>query len=327
MARDLERMLVGLRGWLADGARLSAVVPVSTGHSNETYFLEGIDRVLRMPPSEEGLLPPYDMAGQHAVLAAMGRTPGAPPVPRVHELGTDPALIGDPFFVMERLYGTAFEYVTPDWLLAAPPAVPERMCAQWIGAITALHALPVAVMPAATRSVVDEARHWLAVAEGAEAAPVLIEVLRDLVAAPPRASGPPTPIHGDPKHGNCLWNERGDLLAVLDWEMAGVGEPLLDLGYILQFYDQGEYKLGSAGYEVPGWWPRQRVIDTWQAATGRAAPDLDRYEALEVAKVAAIIALGHHLYRTGRARDPRFAAWEAVILPYVKLAARLAGRG
>jgi aminoglycoside phosphotransferase (APT) family kinase protein len=324
MGRDIAAMRAGLRAWLADGARVTGIVPLSTGHSNETYLLEGLDRILRMPPSAEGLLPPYDMAAQHAVLAAMGSAPGGPPVPAVFELCTDAAVIGDPFFVMARLAGEAFEYHTPEWLLAAPPDVRSAMCAQWIGAVTAVHRLPVAAMPAAVRTIEDEARHWLDVAAGAEAPAALLDVLRDLVRAPPPPSGPPTPIHGDPKHGNCLWDRSGRLLALLDWEMAGVSEPLLDLGYILQFYDQGEHKLGSAGYELPGWWSRSQVIETWEAATGRRARAVHRFEALEVAKVAAIIALGHHLYVTGRARDPRFAGWQVVIPGYVALAVRLA---
>ena len=324
MSRDLGRMLDGLRRYLDCGTRLHSIVPLSTGHSNETYRLEGIDRILRMPPSKEGLLPPYDMAAQHAVLAAMAAQKDGPPVPRVFELCTDPQLIGDEFFLMECLQGEAFEYSTPAWLQEAPATLRDHMCAQWIGAITAVHGLPVSAMPAAARSVVAEAQHWLTVAQSVDAPPALIAVLEDLVARPPAASGPPTPIHGDPKHGNCLWNRQGKLLALLDWEMAGISEPLLDVGYIMQFYDQGDAPLGSAGYELPGWWSKERTIDAWQQATGRTAVDVNRYEALEVAKVAAIIALGVHLYRSGRAPDPRFASWEAIVPNYVRLAQRCA---
>ena len=78
MARDLQRMAHGLRGYLKDGARITGIVALSTGHSNETYLVEGIDRILRMPPSEEGLLPPYDMARQHAILDAVGKAAGRP---------------------------------------------------------------------------------------------------------------------------------------------------------------------------------------------------------------------------------------------------------
>lgn len=326
MARDLDRMLGALRDYLGAGAALTAIVPLSTGHSNETYLLTGIERILRMPPSEEGLLPPYDMARQHAVLAAMAAAADGPPVPAVFELCVDPTVIGDPFFVMEKLAGEAFEYTVPAWLAAAPASLPDAMCRQWIGAVTAVHRLPATDMPAAARSPVDEARHWLGVAEGAAAPAPLLEVLRDLVAAPPRPSGPVTPVHGDPKHGNCLWRHDGTLLALLDWEMAGVGEPMTDLGYIAHFHDQGEVRLASAGYELDGWWSKAQMVAAWEAATGRQARDLARYEALAVGKIAAIIALGYHLFASGRTRDPRFEAWQSVIPAYVGMAVRLAAR-
>lgn len=326
MARDLERMKEGLRRHLAGGEALTEIVPLSTGHSNETYLLHGIDRILRMPPSKEGLLPPYDMARQHAVLAAVGSSPAGPPVPRVFELCTDPSVIGDPFFVMERLRGEAFEYRVPDWLAAAEESIRSEMCAQWIGAVTAVHRMPAERMPAPALSVEEEARHWHAVALEAEAPKPLLDLLDDLARRPPRASGPPTPVHGDPKHGNCLW-DRGRLLALLDWEMAHVGEPLTDLGYVMQFYDQGEAALASAGFELPGWWPRARTIAAWEEATGRAAQDLPRYEVLGMCKIAAIIALGYHLFRSGRASDQRFEAWGGVLPKYLELTLRRAMGG
>ena len=178
-----------------------------------------------------------------------------------------------------------------------------------------------ALMPPGSRSVEQEIRHWRDVAVQAESEPGLIELLDELLKHPPAASGPMTPVHGDPKQGNCLW--RGpQLQALLDWEMAGVGEPLTDLGYMLQFYDQGEVSFANAGFELDGWWSRARVIDQWQHATHRVARDMRRYEALALCKVTAIIALGFHLSRTGRATDPRFASWGAVVPLYLDLARR-----
>ena len=319
MTRDLEAMTQALRRWVPGGAAITRIIALSTGHSNETYLVEGLDRILRMPPSEEGLLPPYDMAREHAVLKAVGELSGGPPVPRVFELCRDATVLGDPFFLMERLRGEAFEYAVPDWLAVADEGVRDRMCAQWIGAIVALHRMPAAKMPAPATTVRAYALRWREVAAAAEAPKALVELLDDLVVDPPRASGPPTPVHGDPKHGNCLWQgER--LLALLDWEMAHVGEPLTDLGYVVSFYDQGEAALASAGFELPGWWSRSRTIGSWEEGTGRTAVDLRRYEVLAMCKIAAIIALGHHLFRSGRATDKRFENWGAVIPRYLALA-------
>lgn len=321
MARDLESMTRGLRSYLADGARITRIVALSTGHSNETYLVEGIDRILRMPPSEEGLLPPYDMARQHAILDAVGKAAGGPPVPRMHELCTDASVIGDPFFLMQRFDGEAFDHVAPDWMKRADADTVASMCSQWVSAVTALHRLPISLMPPGARSVTQEIAHWHNVAVQAEAETGLIDLLEALRADPPAASGAMTPVHGDPKQGNCLW-QGPRLQALLDWEMAAIGEPLTDLGYMLQFYDQGEVSFANAGFEIDGWWSREQVIDEWQRATQRSARDLRRYEALALCKVTSIIALGHHLSRTGRATDPRFASWGAVVPLYLDLAQR-----
>jgi len=323
MARDTDRIADGLRTFLPRGAVVTGVKTLSAGHSNETYLVEGLNEILRMPPSEEGLLPPYDMARQHAILSAVAAHAPAVPIPPVLELCTDPSVIGDEFFLMERVPGDAFEYAVPDWLAADPVAGADRVCRQWFNALLALHKMSPEAMPPGGRTVQQEAQHWLDVAIGAEAAPELIAILDDLAKRPPRTSGPPTPVHGDPKHGNCLW-DNGRLTAFLDWEMAQVSEPLLDLGYILMFHKQGEASLGDAGFELPGWWSPAKMIAEWEAGTGRIAVDIARYEVLGQAKVAAIIAVGAHLFNSGRTNDARFQAFGVVLPAYVALLSRRA---
>ncbi|MBB5685887.1 phosphotransferase family protein [Sphingobium boeckii] len=318
MARDTERLASGLRAYLDRGRGITGVKTLSAGHSNETYLVEGLQEILRMPPSEEGLLPPYDMARQHAILSAVKAHAPAVPLPGMLELCTDPDVIGDPFFLMECVAGEAFEYVTPDWVKADPVAVPESICRQWFDALIGLHTMPVAHMPAGSRTVEEEAQHWLDVAQSAEATQDLIEVLDTLVKHPPRPSGAPTPVHGDPKHGNCLWHE-GRLTAFLDWEMSRISEPMLDLGYILMFHDQGDASLADAGFELPGWWSPERMIGEWEKGVGRSAIDAHRYAVLGQAKVAAIIALGAYLFTSGKTNDARFEAFGAVLPAYTKL--------
>ena len=315
MARDTAQLADGLRRFLDRGDRITGVKTLSAGHSNETYLVLGTDEILRMPPSEEGLLPPYDMARQHAILSAVKANTDAVPLPGMLELCEDPAVIGDPFFLMSCVPGEAFEYAVPEWLAADPQDGADRVCRQWFDAVTSLHTMPVELMPAGGRSVTEEARHWLDVARGAEADRRLIEVLEDLVRRPLATSGAATPVHGDPKHGNCLWYD-GQLTALLDWEMAQVSEPLLDLGYILMFHDQGAASLANAGFELPDWWSTERMIAEWERATGRTAVDVARYTVLGQAKVSAIIALGYHLFTSGRTQDPRFEGWGAVLPAY-----------
>lgn len=318
IGRNTDQLAAGLRKYLARGSGITGVQTLSAGHSNETYLVEGLNEILRMPPSEEGLLPPYDMARQHSILSAVKSNTPAVPLPQILELCTDPSVLGDEFFLMERVPGDAFEYVTPDWLKADPINTPEHMCREWFDALIALHNMSPAHMPPGGRTVVEEAQHWLDVAEQADASPTLIGILRALVSSPPRNSGPSAPVHGDPKHGNCLWHEAR-LTALLDWEMAQISEPMLDLGYILMFHDQGEAGLANAGFELPGWWSTDRMIEEWERGTGRAAVDAPRYTVLGQAKVAAIIELGAYLYKSGKTKDERFKAWGTVIPPYLAL--------
>ncbi|WP_221793073.1 phosphotransferase family protein [Aquisediminimonas sediminicola] len=318
MARDVHQLAEGLRAYLPRGDRITGVKTLSAGHSNETYLVQGLNEILRMPPSEEGLLPPYDMARQHAILSAVKAHAPRVPLPGMLELCEDPKVIGDPFFLMECVPGEAFEYALPDWVNADLANAPESICRQWFDAVIGLHNMPVAYMPPGSRTVQQEAQHWLDVAKSAESDASLIEVLESLVKSPPRTSGAPTPVHGDPKHGNCMWHE-GRLTALLDWEMAQISEPLLDLGYILMFHDQGEASLADAGFELPNWWSPERMIAEWEKGTGRTAVDMARYTVLGQAKVAAIIALGAYLFSSGKTQDARFQAFGAVLPAYLKL--------
>ena len=316
MARDAVKLAEGLRGWLPRGAGITGVTTVSAGHSNETYLIGGINEVLRMPPSEEGLLPPYDMARQHEVLVAVSKGAPAIPLPPILELCTDPSVLGDEFFLMGQIPGAAFEYSVPKWLAASPVEGADSVCRQWFDALIALHNMPVSAMPGGGRTVQEEAQHWLDVARGADSLPAVVSVLEDLAKRPPRSSGGATPVHGDPKHGNCLWHE-GRLTGLLDWEMAQISEPLLDLGYVLMFHDQGEHSLADAGFELPGWWRPEKMVAEWEKGTGRSAVDVDRYAVLGQAKVSAIISVGDFLFRTGRIKDPRFEAWGTLLPSFI----------
>jgi aminoglycoside phosphotransferase (APT) family kinase protein len=153
MARDTAALASGLQRFLDRGGRITGVKTLSAGHSNETYLVEGLDEILRMPPSEEGLLPPYDMARQHAILSAVKKHAPTVPLPRLRELCTDRSVLGDEFFLMERMPGEAFEYQTPDWVKSDPIGVPERLCRQWFEAIVGLHRMDPAKMPPGGRTV------------------------------------------------------------------------------------------------------------------------------------------------------------------------------
>lgn len=304
--RDLDDLLKRVKAWLPDGGRVSGLRVLSAGHSNETFYLEGLDRVLRMPPSQGGLLPPYDMAKQHRILASVCAMKDGPPVPRVYELCEDPDVAGDPFFIMEALVGEEFEYTAPQWLLDAPESQRTSMSTQWIDAIAALHDRPASEMPEkliTTREYAENCLKMTSVPTGDKA---LIALLENFVKNPLPTSGPPTPVHGDPKIGNMMWRPDGTLVAMLDWEMAHGGEPLHDLGWALCLYNQ---PLASAGLDLPGWLQPDQMAERWERRTGRSAAALNQYMVLAYAKICSINTWGVWLYESGQTKDERYAAW------------------
>ena len=106
---DPKNILSALRRHLQEGERITSVVPMSIGHSNETYRLEGLDLVLRMPPSQAALVEPgHGMRGQFELYAVLRGLPGAPLVPAVRYLCEDEAVLGAPFYLMEAVNGEPF---------------------------------------------------------------------------------------------------------------------------------------------------------------------------------------------------------------------------
>lgn len=299
--------LAALREHLDGGERLTGLRPLASGHSNRTYLLEGLDRVLRAPPAGPPLLGDQDLGRQHRVMRAVAAA-GAPPVPRVFELCEDASVTGFPFLVMERVDGDSTDWKPPAWMEAGGPALRASLSAQWIGAVAAIHRLA----PSADwgeRTPASDAAGWLELIRDKDPPSRLLRLLDELAEHPGPRSGPPTPLHGDPKLANLLWAD-GRLTAVLDWELAAVGEPLTDLGYLLGLWPAHADEPGQMPYtQLTGWWARERMLAEWERATGRSAEGIERHERLGMAKIGAIFALGIHLHATGASDDPRLARW------------------
>ncbi|MGE4322164.1 MAG: phosphotransferase family protein [Sphingobium sp.] len=307
MGRDVAWIEAALRRTLASGERITGVCVMSTGHSNETYLIEGLDLILRMPPSGAPLLDGLDMARQFQIYAVMGRMEGAPPVPRVLYLCEDETVLGAPFYLVERVCGEPLaEYEIPGWFADAPEAVRDSMSRQYVEAYAGLASLEPLDLLGPVRTPIDECLRWRGFAQ-ASGQPTLVAAIDRLIALPHRRSGPPAPINGDAKMGNLLWRD-GRLTAMLDWELAINGEPLAELGYMLYFFESERHP-AALGCDLPGMWRRDRVIAEWERATGRSAQGIEWYEAAAGAKIAAIMAYGYHLTQSGQSDDPRMAAW------------------
>lgn len=312
MTRDLLQLSDALRRVLPDGDGITGLRAFSTGHSNETYLIEGLDQILRLPPSVAPLMPDsHDVITQARIYESLSRTTGAPPVPEILFSCDDASVLGDPFFVMARVQGEEInDYLPQSWFADASPAQREALCGKWMKAFCSLANLAELDVLGSSVTPEDEVRRWQNMAREADCAPLVASFDRLLTVPAPR-SGAPSPAHGDPKLANLMWSNR-ELTAVLDWELAYNGEPLADLGYILAFFASDAREANKAcGYD--GMWQRDTIIAHWADMTGRDPSGIRWHEAAAIGKMGAIIAYGYNLYVSGKSDDARFLKWKEPI--------------
>jgi aminoglycoside phosphotransferase (APT) family kinase protein len=326
MLRDTIEMQRVLSGLLKGEASITAVTPMTTGFSNDTYLIEGPDLILRLPPAAGAMLDGHDVVGQARIYAALAKAPGAPAVPRiVHvEDGTD--LIGAPFFIMARIAGESVNDIDMQpWFTGAPDAVRHRMCRDWVSAFANLARLSPLEVLGAPVSPEDDLQMWQRFADAAQC-PQLVNMIDRLLKVAAPITGNPAVIQGDPKLSNLMWqNER--ITAMLDFEMALNGEPLADLGYMLFFF-ASDHHAASRAQKLSGMLTRNEVIDQWEAVSGRSANGVVWHEIAQVGKVAAIVAQGVNMANTGRSDDPRLEVFKQNIGYYLgAMAAMLDGAG
>lgn len=318
MSRDVTELHRRLRDYLVRGDEITAVRAVSTGHSNETYLLDGLDAVLRLPPSGEPLFTQYSMATQYHLLAVVGGYPTAPPVPAVRHLCLDRDVLGDEFYLMERVPGDIIgEYELADWFAEADETARDALAEQYVSAIAAVNRLPMLEVAGRPQAPADELGGWRAMAERASAHD-LVAGFDALLKRDLPITGPPAVVHGDPKLANFLW-DKGNLAAVLDWEECYNGEPLRDLGYMLFFFPS-EFHPAQPGYDSPGMWSRERVIEAWAAATERDPRGVELYEVAAILEMAAILAHGSWLFDSGKSADQRLQYWGTLVPGLIELA-------
>jgi aminoglycoside phosphotransferase (APT) family kinase protein len=326
LMRDLAHVLQVLRSTLSQGVAITRVTPMTTGFSNDTYLLEGADHILRLPPAAGAMVDGHDVIAQARIYIALGQTADAPPVPRITHVEEDAALLGAPFFVMERVPGESVNDLTmQDWFTQAPEDVRNRMCRDWITAFARLALLAPLDVLGTPVSPEDDLRMWQRFAAAAQC-PRLVDAMDRLLKTPAPISGPPALIQGDPKLSNLMWDDFR-ISAMLDWEMALNGEPLADLGYMLYQFES-DYHAATRAPKLPGMLGRDAVIALWEAVSGRSAKGIIWHEIAQIAKISAIIAEGSNMLDTGRSTDPKLAYFKQNLDYYLgTVDAMIAGAG
>jgi aminoglycoside phosphotransferase (APT) family kinase protein len=235
------------------------------------------------------------------------------PVPAVRHFGADDKFLPTAYVMFERLPGRTFIVWQPDRAFDPGPAPTARRWREAIALLARVHRfdwqrhLPDWEAPS---PIEHEVARWDPIlAKAAEPAWLALgEAVRTLLLA---TAPPPSPVglmHGDCQPGNILFDARDRAVALLDWELAGVGAQLFDLGWLVMIGDRASWH--------PDWAPHNpltpdAMIDEYARLTGRDCSGLAWYRALAGYRMAVVTGLFTRLHREGRREDP---AWEKMAL-------------
>jgi aminoglycoside phosphotransferase (APT) family kinase protein len=302
---DLGRVRSELSRILPGGEKITHIVPLTTGFSNETYLIEGLDLILRLPPSAGAMLDGHDVIGQARIYAELGTIVGAPAVPGIVTISEDASVVGLPFFVMKRISGEAIDDLRMQpWFVEGTDSLRERISRNCVSAFASLARLKPLHVLGSPVTPEDDARKWQRFARNADC-PKLADMFGRLISVAAPRSGPPAVVHGDTKLSNLMWKDAS-VSAMLDWEMALNGEPLADLGYMLYQF-ASEFHVATRAQKLSGMLRREEVIALWSEVSGRSAEGVFWHEIAQLGKIGAIIAEGTNMYITGRSKDPKLA--------------------
>lgn len=299
-AQLLKRLEVFCRRHF-DAAELvvAELTPIPEGHSGFTYFVDFADTtlgrmVLRLPPPGAQPTGPADVARQGRIMAALYEQ--GLPVPAVPAICEDPGVLdGRPFILMQAVDGVRADVAAQRW--------DELELAQSvIATMKQVHEADVrstGLGGDVPTSLPGELARWTklidrAPAELVERAPAAAALLR---ASMPEAS-PPGLVHGDFTYGNLLFH-GGRVVAVLDWEIAQLGEPLLDLGSLAVIAKRHEFA------KDPNPSGAIRVSVDWLLREyGTQRTRAEWFVALSYYKYAGIVGYNTMLHRRGKRPDP-----------------------
>lgn len=316
--RDLEQTATRLSDWLSgvldDDQRPTVTglsTPDATGFSNETLLLDldwptpaphrPTGLAVRIAPTGYHLFPEPEFDRQYRVLAHLGEHTDLA-VPRVLAYEEDEDLLGAPFFVMERVTGRTPAdnppYHAAGWMPELDHDDRARVWWGGVDSIIAVHgvdatddALDFLRRPDLGATPVEQEltyyERFLAWVEEDEPVPAAARArdwLRDHL--PDTRGREPVLAWGDARIGNIVFDEQLEPAAILDWEMATIGDPELDVAWTL-FMDHHHTRLGNVE-RLPGLPSRQETIARYEAATGRTCEHLDYYEVLSAFRFSII---------------------------------------
>lgn len=316
---DLEALATWLRDNLPEVTGTPRVTQFSGGASNWTYGLAYPDHelVLRRPPAGTKAKSAHDMGREALVQRAL--RPVYPLVPEVLAFCSDPEILGAEFYVMRRVPGLVLHRRPPDGVDLGPPTA-RRLCLNAVDALVALHAVDPAGTEldrigkgkGYTRRQIGgwcdryvKARTWNAPS---------CRTVRTWLAENTPEDVATCVVHGDFRLDNLVLDpsDLASIRAVLDWEMATLGDPLMDLGNSLAYWVQADDDRVARSTRrqpthLPGMLTRAELVDAYFEHSGRTKPDnWIFYEVYGIFRLAVIVQQIYRRYFLRQTRNPAF---------------------
>jgi aminoglycoside phosphotransferase (APT) family kinase protein len=290
------------------------VRPLGEGHSNVTFAVrrDGFEVVLRRPP--RGPLPPsaHDVLREARVLAALD---GRARVPAVLAVCEDTEVIGAPFYVMDRVEGHVVTSEMPAAL--DTPQERRRMGEELVDALVEVHAVDwraagLEGFGKPTGYLERQLRRFLGLWEHNRTREIpAVEAVGEWLRANLPESGPATIVHGDYRLGNTMFGPAAParLVAIFDWEMATIGDPLADLGYLCTLWVDRRDPTGnmfelSSVTRAEGFPLREELIDRYEERSGRSMTDIRWYRTLALWKSIVFMEGNYKRAIEGSTDDP-----------------------
>ena len=323
-----------LSAWAAD--RLPGTGPVDVqrhaeGHSNLTFVVRRGDTewILRRPPQGPLLPTAHDVLREYRVMDLLRRGGGVR-VPNVLAACEDTDVIGAPFYLMERVDGVVIRDKLPEWLAedGRDDEARRDLGIDLVDALAELHIAPYQPLVEAGIGKAEgylerQLRRWRGQREGVQEAAKAFgvtarelpdyDVLRDWLAETIPDPVPAAVVHGDYKLDNVIVTSPPDvpsrIAAIVDWEMATVGDPRADLGYFLSFWIQSSDELPWHDYvtDASGFPTRDELVERYAQGSERDVDDLRWYQALALWKLAVLLEGSYNRHLAGTTDDPFFA--------------------
>lgn len=338
-----------LREWLAahvphlDGCAEPVIEQFPGGHSNLTYLVRcgapGDERelVLRRPPFGSKVKTAHDMGREFRILSRLWQV--YPKAPRAFAGCDDLSVIGAPFYVMERVRGVILRHQKLPPGITLPPPAMRRLSEAAIDGLAELHAVDFAAAGLGDlgrpqgyveRQVTGWHERWKN--SRTDDVPDVDRSFLWLADHLVPESGASL-IHNDYKYDNLVFAlDMSGIIAVLDWEMATVGDPLMDLGSSLGYWldpddDPAMRSLPAGPTTVPGNLTRAEVAERYGARSGRDVSQILFHYVYGLLKISVIAQQIYFRYKQGLTHDERFAGMIDAVRLFGRQAAGAIGRG